>query len=219
MGQPGRDMGVDPRQTNERLNNNDRKERTMIKALSSGFASLILAAALSAPASAMTVGGVDVPETYSVNNTDLELNGAGVRSKWFIDLYVGSLYLPESASNGQSIIDADEPQAITLHIVSGMITSDRMTEATLEGFEASTDDNMAPVQDDIDQFMGVFKDEIVEGDVFDLVYVPAKGVEVFKNGTLKDTVGDLAFKKALFGIWLSDNPAQDDLKMEMLGQE
>lgn len=191
----------------------------MIKALSSGFASLILTAALCAPASAMTVGGVDVPETYSVNNTDLELNGAGVRSKWFIDLYVGSLYLPEPVSNGQSVIDADEPQAITLHIVSGMITSDRMTEATLEGFEASTDDNMAPVQDDIDQFMGVFKDEIVEGDVFDLVYVPAKGVEVFKNGKLKDTVGDLAFKKALFGIWLSDNPAQDDLKQEMLGQE
>lgn len=191
----------------------------MMKALSSGFALLILTAGLSAPASALTVGGVDVPETYSVADTELKLNGAGTRSKFFIDLYVGSLYLPEAVSNGQSVIDADEPQAITLHIVSGMITSDRMTEATLEGFEASTDDNLAPIQKEIDQFMGVFKDEIKDGDVFDLVYEPGKGVEVFKNGKMKDTIGDLAFKKALFGIWLSDDPAQSSLKEEMLSEQ
>lgn len=190
----------------------------MMKALSSGFASLILVAGFSAPVSALTVGGVDVPDTYSIADTELKLNGAGTRSKFFIDLYVGGLYLPEAVSNGQSVIDADEPQAITLHIVSGMITSDRMTEATLEGFEASTDGKMAPIQKEVDQFMDVFKDEIKDGDVFDLVYEPGKGVEVFKNGKMKDTVGDLAFKKALFGIWLSDDPAQNSLKEEMLSE-
>ncbi|WP_372988008.1 chalcone isomerase family protein [Marinobacter sp.] len=190
----------------------------MKKALSSGFASLILTAMLSAPASALTVEGVDVPETYQAMGTELKLNGAGTRSKWFMDLYVGGLYVPESISDGEAVINADEPQAITLHIISGMITSERMTEATLEGFEASTDGNMAAVQDDIDQFMGVFQEEIKEGDVFDLVYLPGEGVRVLKNGEVRDTVGDLAFKKALFGIWLSDKPAQENLKERMLGQ-
>jgi len=194
------------------------KERTMKKALSSGFASLILTAMLSGPASALTVEGVDVPETYQAMGTELKLNGAGTRSKWFMDLYVGGLYVPESISDGEAVINADEPQAITLHIISGMITSERMTEATLEGFKASTDGNMAPVQDDIDQFMAVFQEEIKEGDVFDLVYLPGEGVRVLKNGELRDTVGDLAFKKALFGIWLSDKPAQENLKERMLGQ-
>lgn len=190
----------------------------MKKALSSGFASLILTAMLSAPASALTVEGVDVPETYQAMGTELKLNGAGTRSKWFMDLYVGGLYVPESISDGEAVINADEPQAITLHIISGMITSERMTEATLEGFKASTDGNMAPVQDDIDQFMAVFQEEIKEGDVFDLVYLPGEGVRVLKNGEVRDTVGDLAFKKALFGIWLSDKPAQENLKERMLGQ-
>jgi len=190
----------------------------MKKALSSGFASLILTAMLSSPASALTVEGVDVPETYQAMGTELKLNGAGTRSKWFMDLYVGGLYVPESISDGEAVINADEPQAITLHIISGMITSERMTEATLEGFKASTDGNMAPVQDDIDQFMAVFQEEIKEGDVFDLVYLPGEGVRVLKNGELRDTVGDLAFKKALFGIWLSDKPAQENLKERMLGQ-
>jgi hypothetical protein len=70
----------------------------------------------------------------------------------------------------------------------------------------------------VDQFMAVFQEEITEGDVFDLVYLPGEGVRVLKNGEHKDTVGDLAFKKALFGIWLSDKPAQKDLKEKMLGQ-
>ncbi|MCK7548073.1 chalcone isomerase family protein [Marinobacter koreensis] len=190
----------------------------MKKALLTGVASLLMAGVLSAPVSARTIEGVDVPETYQAMGTDLKLNGAGTRSKWFMDLYVGGLYVPQAESDGQAVIDADEPQAITLHIISGLITSDRMTEATLEGFEASTHGNMAPVQDEIDRFMDVFKDEIKEGDVFDLVYVPDEGVRVLKNGKVKDTIGGLAFKKALFGIWLSDKPAQEDLKEEMLGK-
>jgi len=190
----------------KRINNNDQKERTMKKALSTGFMSLVMAAALSAPASALTVEGVDVPDTYSAMDTELKLNGAGTRSKWFMDLYVGGLYVPETINDGQAIINADEPQAITLHIISGMITSERMTEATLEGFKASTEGDMAAIQGDVDQFMGVFQEEIKEGDVFDLVYLPGEGVTVLKNGKHKDPLVDLGFKKALFGIWLSDKP-------------
>ncbi|MFL1453831.1 chalcone isomerase family protein [Marinobacter sp. GN3S48] len=190
----------------------------MKKALSTGFVSLALSAALSAPVSALTVEGVDVPDTYSAMDTELKLNGAGTRSKWFMDLYVGGLYVPETIDDGVAVINADEPQAITLHIISGMITSDRMTEATLEGFESATDGDMSAIQDDVDRFMSVFEEEITEGDVFDLVYLPSEGVRVLKNGEVRDTVGDLEFKKALFGIWLSDTPAQKDLKASMLGQ-
>ncbi|MCK7552394.1 chalcone isomerase family protein [Marinobacter goseongensis] len=190
----------------------------MKKALSTGFVSLLLTAALAAPASALTVEGVDVPDTYPAMNTELKLNGAGTRSKWFMDLYVGGLYVPETIDDGEAIINADEPQAITLHIISGMITSERMTEATMEGFVSSTDGDLSAIQSDVDQFLSVFEEEIKEGDVFDLVYLPTEGVRVLKNGEVRDTVGDLQFKKALFGIWLSDKPAQKDLKEKMLGQ-
>ncbi|WP_417544646.1 chalcone isomerase family protein [Marinobacter sp.] len=156
----------------------------MENAFLAGFASLMLAATLSAPALALTVGGVYVPDTYTANSTELQLNGAGTRSKFFIDLYVGSLYVPKAEHDGNAVVDADEPS----------------------------------IQSEIDQFMSVFKEEIKAGDVFDLVYVPGEGVKVFKNSEQKGTVGDLKFKKALFGIWLSDEPAQKSLKKKMLGQ-
>ena len=190
----------------------------MKKALSTGFASLLLTAALSAPASALEVEGVDVPDTYSAMGTELKLNGAGTRSKWFMDLYVGGLYVPSTINDGQAIINADEPQAITLHIISGMITSDKMKSATMEGFENSTGGDLAAIRSEVDAFLDVFSEEIKDGDVFDLVYLPGEGTRVLKNGEARATIGDLAFKKALFGIWLSDQPAQEDLKEKMLGQ-
>ena len=190
----------------------------MKKALSTGFASLLLTAALTTPAAALTVEGVDVPDTYSAMDTELKLNGAGTRSKWFMDLYIGGRYVPETIHDGQAIINADEPQAITLHIISGMITSDKMKSATMEGFENSTGGDLAAIKDDVDAFLDVFSEEIKDGDVFDLVYLPGEGVRVLKNGKERATIGDLEFKKALFGIWLSDEPAQEDLKEKMLGQ-
>ncbi|MEQ8182836.1 chalcone isomerase family protein [Marinobacter salarius] len=190
----------------------------MKKALSTGFASLLLTAALTTPAAALTVEGVDVPDTYSAMDTELKLNGAGTRSKWFMDLYIGGLYVPETIDDGQAIINADEPQAITLHIISGMITSDKMKSATMEGFENSTGGDLAAIKDVVDAFLDVFSEEIKDGDVFDLVYLPGEGVRVLKNGKERATIGDLEFKKALFGIWLSDEPAQEDLKEKMLGQ-
>ena len=190
----------------------------MKRLLVSAVAFVVLCMALASPASALTVAGVDVPESYTAGTTKLTLNGAGTRSKFFMDMYVASLYTPAEQTNARAIISADEPQAITLHIMSGMITSERMVEATEEGFESATNGNTAPLKADIDQFMAVFQSEIKDGDVFDLVYVPGEGVHVLKNGDHQDTVGDLAFKQALFGIWLSDSPAQKNLKKRMLGK-
>ena len=190
----------------------------MNKALSTLISGWVLCAALSTPAMALSVEGVDVPDTYTAQQSELTLNGAGTRSKWFMDLYVGGLYTPQKASHAAAVINADEPQAITLHIISGLITSEKMTSATLEGFESATGGNLAPIQSDVNAFLDVFSEEIKEGDVFDLVYLPGEGVRVLKNGDARATVGGLEFKKALFGIWLSDEPAQEDLKQKMLGQ-
>src|SRR5690554_1302395 len=206
--------------TNEAFNNNDLKEgQDMKKTLTAGLASFILAGTLAAPAHALTVSGVDVPETYPAEGQELQLNGAGTRSKCIMDLYVGGLYVPQKVSDGNAVINANEPQAITLHITSGMITSERMTDATMDGFRTTTGGDLSAIQADVDQFMAVFQEEIREGDVFDLVYVPDEGIRVLKNGDYKDTVGDLEFKKALFGIWLSENPVQKDLKKGMLGRK
>jgi hypothetical protein len=48
--------------------------------------------------------------------------------------------------------------------------------------------------------------------------VPDEGVVVYKNGSKKGSIDGYDFKRALFGIWLGDKPADDDLKAGMLGK-
>lgn len=180
----------------------------------------IIVLTMALPSSAqVTINGVTLPATVKAGDASLSLNGGGIRKKLFFKLYVGGLYLSEKSSNAKAIVNADKPMAVKLQITSGMISSENMSEAITEGFEASTGGNTAPLKSKIDEFVNTFKkSEIVEGNVFDIVYVPGKGVESYKNGKLEGTIDGMDFKKALFGIWLGEKPADDDLKEAMLGK-
>ncbi len=167
---------------------------------------------------AARVGDVSLPDSMKVAGTELHLNGAGTREKYFMDMYVGALYLKQRSSNARKIIEADEPMAIRLQIISSIITSDRMEESTREGFESSTGGKTQPIQKEIDAFISVFRTEIKTGDIYDLIYTPGVGTEVLKNGKSQSVTEGIALKRALFGIWLCDKPVQKDLKEALLGQ-
>jgi hypothetical protein len=166
---------------------------------------------------AMEISGVNIPESFRAGEEELILNGAGVRSKLFIKLYVGGLYLQQKSNDPATIIEGNEPMAIKLHIISSMITGEKMENATREGFSNATNGNTLPIKDQIESFISVFK-EIKEDDIYDLVYLPGKGTEVYKNAEYHSMIEGLSFKKALFGIWFCDKPAQKSLKNDMLGK-
>ena len=108
--------------------------------------------------------------------------------------------------------------AIRLHIISSRVTSKKMEDATREGFVKATDGKIEPIKDQIERFISVFKDKINKNDIYDLIYIPGKGIKVYKNKKYNALTEGLAFKKALFGIWLCDDPVQKSLKQEMLGK-
>ncbi|MDT0678055.1 chalcone isomerase family protein [Autumnicola musiva] len=164
------------------------------------------------------VGGVTLPNSLNYQNKKLILNGAGVREKLWIDLYAGGLYLEGKTSDANSILVSNKPMAIKLHIISKLITSNKMLDAVNEGFENSTRGNTAPISAEINQFKSLFKEEIAQNDVFDLIYSPGKGLVILKNGEEKGVIKGEEFKKALFGIWLANRPADDSLKEAMLGK-
>lgn len=166
------------------------------------------------------IGGVIMPNKVQIGDNDyLSINGGGIREKYFIDLYIGVLYLKEKSSDANKIINSDEAMAIKMRVVSSMVDKENMEEAIRTGFDKSTKNNVAPIQSKIDQLISAgFKSEIEIGDIFDLIYVPGKGTTLYKNNNSVTTISGLDFKKALFGIWLCDQPADANLKTKMLGQ-
>ena len=67
------------------------------------------------------------------------------------------------------------------------------------------------------QFKKYLKDPFVEGDEIVLNYHKGDAVYLYKNGKERGSFKGLAFKQALFGIWLGGEPADDSLKDDMLG--
>lgn len=166
----------------------------------------------------MTVEGVTVEKSVTVDGKELALNGAGLREKFIFDLYVGGLYTIIKTSDGNALLNADQPMAITLDIVSKLVTQDKMIDAITDGFDESVSRaERKKLQPKIDQFIGFFNEEIVKGNEFQISYVPGKGTMAHKNGKLLGTIEGKDFAKGLFGIWIGDNPADKDLKKGMLG--
>lgn len=163
------------------------------------------------------ISGITPAKSIEVAGEKLNYNGAGLREKYFLDMYVGTLYLSSLESNAQTIIDKNESMAITLDIVSSLITSEKMISAIEEGFEKSTGGKTEALKEKIKSFKAAFSEEIVKGDHYVIAYIKDVGVEIHKNGKKIKSISGLDFKKALFGIWFCDDPADEDLKEGMLG--
>ena len=179
----------------------------------------LITALFALPADARRVAGIEIPESLESGGVSLILNGAGIRTKYFLDVYVGGLYLKKRSTDAAAITDADERMAIKLWIVTGLVTNDRMQKSIEEGFQKSTRGNTTPIREAIDALIDVYDEEINDEDIFGLVYLPGQGLNVYKNGVYRATIEcGLPFKRALFGIWVSDRPVQTSLKHGMLGR-
>jgi hypothetical protein len=163
------------------------------------------------------IAGVDMPDSIKIDNGLLMLNGGGKRTRFGMAVYVGALYLQSGSSDPRKILEADQPMAIQLQITSRLVTSEKMEEATREGFNNSLQGDTAPLKTQIEAFIDVFREKISSDDVYTFIYTPGKGTEVLKNKQSLKVIAGLPFKKALFGIWLCDKPAQESLKQAMLG--
>lgn len=161
--------------------------------------------------------GADLPPTLKVAQQELQLNGQGVREKYFLDLYKAGLYLSQPNQPAQTIVAADQWMAIRVVITSKMVSQQKMIASLQEGFQNATGGKVEPIQAQIDQFRQCFADPISSGDTFDLVYAPGHGTVVLKNGKQKGAIAGLPFKQALFGIWLGQRPADVGLKVALLG--
>ncbi|WP_433813836.1 chalcone isomerase family protein [Flavobacterium johnsoniae] len=167
----------------------------------------------------LEVNGVTVPRKIEFQGKTLQLNGAGGRSKMWLEVYVQALYLSQLSQDPQFIIDSDTEMAIRIEITSSMVSSNKLTKAMNTGFEKSAGSNLEELRPRIEQLKSYLSDAITEKDVFVLAYNPLdQNVYVSKNEVLKGKIQGFDFKKALFGIWLSDKPVDETLKKHLLGQ-
>ena len=159
----------------------------------------------------------ELPSEMEYQNTKLILNGHGTRIRFFMKAYEGSLYLASTSNNAEKIINDDAPMSIRMDVISSLVTPDAMKIALNEGLEKSTGNNTSPITKEINQLNSSLNSEVKAGDFFEFIYLPNSGTHVLKNSESIDVIPGIKFKKAFFGIFLSDDPIQKNLKKAMLG--
>lgn len=180
---------------------------------------IVALALLLSPATilAKEVAGVTLPETITLGSKPLVLNGAGIRSKFFVKVYVGALYLPARTRDATALLRHTGPVAMHLHFLHSEVTREKLVGAWNEGFAANLDAaERERLKARIERFNGLFR-TVRKGEVIRLDYLPGSGTTVSINNETRGAIEGEDFMQAWLRIWLGHEPADAGLKKGLLG--
>ncbi len=180
------------------------------------ISSLIL---VSFPAASVTIDGVEISDTLTVANGTpaLILNGAGIREKLFLDIYIGALYLPAKSGDALAILSGKGPACVAMHFLYKQVSREKINDAWEDGLAANHNAvEMQALQPQLEKFKTLFR-TMHKGEVIRICYLPGTGTEVRINGERRGDVEGETFFHALLAIWLGNHPVSNDLKQGMLG--
>jgi len=158
----------------------------------------------------------ELDNQLNIGERVLRLNGSGVRTKTFVQVYEAGLYLLKPATDAQTVLDSDEPMAVRIKVTSGLVSRASLVSSLKDGLAQANRGKPEGFARETMQLQNLLQEEIKKNDIYDFVYVPSEGLNVLRNGKSLGVVPGLEFKKAFFGIWLSDYPVDRDLRKRML---
>ena len=183
------------------------------------LALLAFTVSLAAPAMATEVAGVALADEASVGGQVLVLNGAGLSSKFFFKIYVGSLYLPQRVGDVASVL-AKSPRRIQMNFLRNL-TVNQLVDAVVGGLHANNSPaEMEMVRVPTEELLRIMQRfqhvAVKEGDVMTIDF--SDGVtRIALNGQPGGVISSEAFNIAFTRIWIGDKPAHRNLKKAMLG--
>jgi chalcone isomerase-like protein len=191
------------------------------------FAPAVVAAAVLAATLSSRLRAEDVSEPrtgvkFPAKIGETTLLGVGLRTKTFVKVkvYAVGLYVADAALAGplkdktgpalyQELVWGDFPKEIHLRLVRD-VSASQMQEAIRDALEKADKART-------DQFVSYFSD-IKTGEAYVLRWAPGGTLETIAKGTPKPPIADKNFAAAVFGIWLGEEPVQDDIKRDLVAR-
>jgi hypothetical protein len=186
------------------------------------FLPVLIAVAWIGVAQGAEVAGVKLPDKVRVaaSGPELVLNGAGLRTRFFVKVYAAGLYLEKKSRTTAAVLALKGPKRVSMHLMREL-SAKQILDALHDGVDANNSpaerEKLKSQLGELDVVMTQLG-PIKEGDVVTLDFVPGVGTVVTVNGQAKGKpIAGEALYQALLRVWLGDSPAQEDLKKELLG--
>lgn len=177
----------------------------------------LLALVVPGLAVALEVAGHTYQPTVTVEGQSLKLVGAGVRNKWFFDVYALAAYTKSGDCGAQQLIDQDEPKMLQIDMLRD-VGAKKMASTIGESFQKHMPKDASPeLAKQRQTFEGYFKEELKKGQTLQFIYLPGKGTLVRQNGKdLGPVLQGQAFQKVLWDIYFGKDSCCGGTKKDIL---
>jgi chalcone isomerase-like protein len=178
---------------------------------------ILLLLGLALPVQAADVAGVLFEERVRVADAELALSGAGVRQRFFFDVYAMALYVRDPKADRVSQGGAKRVALRMLRDVDAATFSQALVDGMRPNHDAAAMQALEPRIGRLSAIMAEMK-EAKKGMAIALDWLPGAGTQVTIEGKPagKPIEGE-DFYRALLRIWLGEKPVQEDLKKSLLG--
>ncbi len=171
-------------------------------------------------AGAATLEGQNFEERVSVADSELRLNGLGLRAVAILKAYLVALYLSERASTEQAVLSNPGAKRLEIRMLREASAID-FTRALLSGIRKNaTADELDGLQERVNRLERTIHaiGTVRKGDRITLDFDPQRGMLLALNGqTRGEPIAGLDFYAAILRIFVGRRPVDEALKRGLLG--
>jgi len=163
------------------------------------------------------IAGIALADSYQIGQQSLLLNGAGIRSKLFVKVYVGALYVGKTSNSPAAILAAPGAKSMQMSMLYKEVEAEKITQGWNDGFETNlTDIELKSLEDRLKKFNALFP-TLRKADIVRMDFSPDTGTRLSINDKQLGRIEGADFFTALLKVWIGEHPADKNLKKGLLG--
>lgn len=179
------------------------------------FAAVVLTLLFAGRSPALEVAGVQLDQAITIHGQLLKLNGYGIRKKFLVKAYIGSLYATGRLPNAAEALRDSGDKLVRMNFLHSKVEKEKIIEAFSEGLANNSPDLTG--YPEVKKFLALFSADFNRGDVVDLLLGADGSVSASHNGRSLGSVPSARLARGVLAIYLGDKPADEALKKGMLG--
>ena len=166
----------------------------------------------------MKLAGIELATKINVNNVDLFLNGAAIRSKFFIQTYIISLYCAEKITNENIAINSNIERSLRMQIITPLATSKAVSENIQNGMKDGLGSLYQQQKDLVDDLRTVIENSGVQyKDTIDIYYTTNGELKLYKNeAEIYSNKNGKLFAETIFNMYVGKQPKDKKIKEALL---
>lgn len=166
----------------------------------------------------LEIADVTFPGQKVVDGKTLQLNGVALKTKFFIKVFAGGLYLENPTKDATEAIESEQVKRFYLHYLTSRATAKKLQDGFKEAIEdANPPELVEKYRKEIDLYASWLDQDMAPGATSVTTYVPGKGLTLVFKGQEKGTISDKTFAQMYFRYNLGED-ADSSMREGYLGQ-